>query len=587
MLSPVAPPASSRETEPTRLQAVLDGLQDGFYSLDDNWCFVEINHYAERHLGLDRMTATGLPIWDALPELVGSEIEARLRQIRGSGEPAIFEAPSAVHPSHLIEFNVFPLGSGLGISFRDVTRVRQAEADLRESRARLELATEAADLGIWDWNLQTGEMLYSERAKSIHGFAPGEPVTLGMIQAATHPDDLPRTSAMARRALDPAVREHTPYEYRIIRPSDGAVRWVLAHGEAVYASVDGEERASRYVGTLQDITGHHDLVAALRESEARLRLALDAGHMAVWVYDLASNTFLASPELNRLYGFAADAQVGLGEFQARYYPGDRERVVSAYQEAAGRGERYFEVEYRCTQPDQSVRWLQLRAENETDAAGEPTRIVGVVLDITRRKRLEEQQVLVTRELHHRVKNTLATVQALVSSTARYTRTIGEFETAVRNRIASLAKTHTLLIENAWGGADLRKILLAELSPFDDDAGRRVRLEGPDVHLPSEMALALSMAAHELTTNAAKHGSLSLPTGRVEVTWSLETSESAEPRLTLAWAEHDGPLVEAPSRQGFGAVLLQRVLGRQLGGEVGTSYAPEGIRVRISALLRQS
>ncbi|MGH1587301.1 PAS domain S-box protein [Methylobacterium phyllosphaerae] len=585
MLSPVAPP--SPDTETTRLQAVLDGLQDGFYSLDNDWCFVEINRYAEHHLGLDRLTATGLPIWEALPELVGSEIEARFRQIRASGEPAIFEAPSAVHPSHIIEFNLFPLGSGLGVSFRDVTRARQAEADLRESRARLELATEAADLGIWDWNLQTGEMLYSERAKVIHGFAPGEPVTLGMIRDATHHDDLPRTSAMAQSALDPAIREHAPYEYRIIRPSDGAVRWMLAHGEAVYASVDGEERAIRYVGTLQDITGHHSLVEALRGSEVRLHLALEAAHMAVWVYDLANNSFLGSPELNRLYGFAADAQVGLEEFQARYYPGDRERVVRAHQDSARSGERYFEVEYRCTQPDQSVRWLLLRAENETDAAGQPTRIIGVVLDITRRKRLEEQQALVTRELHHRVKNTLATVQALVSSTARHARTMAEFQQSVTDRIASLAKTHTLLIEDTWGGADLRAILLAELSPYDDGTGRRVRLEGPDVHLPSEMALALSMTAHELTTNAVKYGAFSLLTGRVEVTWSLETDETGERRLTLTWAEHDGPVVEAPARQGFGSVLLQRVLGRQLGGEVETTYAPEGLRVRISALLRQS
>jgi two-component sensor histidine kinase len=102
-----------------------------------------------------------------------------------------------------------------------------------------------------------------------------------------------------------------------------------------------------------------------------------------------------------------------------------------------------------------------------------------------------------------------------------------------------------------------------------------------------MALALSMAAHELTTNAAKHGSLSRPTGRAEVTWSVETGETGGQRLTLTWAEHDGPLVGAPVRQGFGSVLLQRVLGRRLGGAVETTYAPKGIKVRISALLRQN
>ena len=174
----------------------------------------------------------------------------------------------------------------------------------------------------------------------------------------------------------------------------------------------------------------------------------------------------------------------------------------------------------------------------------------VALDISERKRLEEQQVFVTRELHHRVKNTLATVQALVSSTARYATTIAEFQQSVTDRIASLAKTHTLLINDQWGGAGLKDILLAELAPYNDEIGQRVRLEGPDIHLPAEMALAVSMAAHELTTNAAKYGAFSLPSGRVHVAWTLERTDSAEQRLTLAWDEHDGPLVQEPRAKGL-------------------------------------
>ncbi|MFC5552582.1 HWE histidine kinase domain-containing protein [Methylobacterium iners] len=215
------------------------------------------------------------------------------------------------------------------------------------------------------------------------------------------------------------------------------------------------------------------------------------------------------------------------------------------------------------------------------------RLALVSLDISERKRLEEQQVLVTRELHHRVKNTLAIVQALVSSTARYATTIAEFQQSVMDRIASLAKTHTLLIDDQWGGAALRDILLAELSPYDDEIGHRVRLEGPDLHLPSEAALAISMAAHELTTNAAKYGAFSLPTGHVHVAWTLDRATSGERLLTLIWEEHDGPLVQEPTRKGFGSVLLQRVLGRQLGGQVEVTYAEEGVRVRLTALMPQT
>lgn len=199
-----------------------------------------------------------------------------------------------------------------------------------------------------------------------------------------------------------------------------------------------------------------------------------------------------------------------------------------------------------------------------------------------RKRADERQALMVRELHHRVKNTLATVQAVVNSTARRAETIREFSDAVTERIISLARTHTLLVDDAWGGASLNHILRTELEPYNT-GHQRVKLHGPEVHLPDSIALAFGMAVHELTTNAAKYGALSLPTGCVHVTWSVE-GEGPDRRLHLEWREHDGPPVEAPKRKGFGSTLLERVLGRQLQGEVRTEYLPGGIRVRVDAPL---
>jgi diguanylate cyclase (GGDEF)-like protein/PAS domain S-box-containing protein len=376
----------------TPISVLLDGLQDGFYSLDREWRFGEMNHAAEKHLRLDRHSASGARIHDLLPEFAGSEIEAQFQRVLATGQRTIFEAPSAIRPGNIVELAVFPFCGGLGVSFRDVTQTRTAEAALRESQARIEIATSAARLGVWDWNLQTGGMHYSESAKALHGFAPGESVTLEMVTAATHPDDLPRTLTMAMRATDPAIRERLPFEYRIIRPSDGKVRWMLAYGEALYTTVNGVEQAARYVGTLQDITTQRQAVEALRDSEARLSLAIEAGRMAVWVYDLQTNTLQGSPELNRFYGLPADAQPTIDEFQSRYYGEDQQRVTNAYRNAAEQNARFFEVEYRCIQPDQSVRWLLLRAENEVDTAGKPSRVVGVVLDITDRRKTEDTLV---------------------------------------------------------------------------------------------------------------------------------------------------------------------------------------------------
>ena len=136
---------------------------------------------------------------------------------------------------------------------QDLTHHRLANEALRLSERRLSLATEAAGLGVWDWDLATNTMVYSEQAKSICGFPAGQPVSYEMVRGITHPDDYPRTSAMAQRAIDPVLREKIPYEYRIVR-ADGAVRWVLAHGEAIFEDSPDGPVATRYVGTIQDIT---------------------------------------------------------------------------------------------------------------------------------------------------------------------------------------------------------------------------------------------------------------------------------------------------------------------------------------------
>jgi PAS domain S-box-containing protein len=269
----------------------------------------------------------------------------------------------------------------------DITEQNEAAAELRASEARLELATDAAALGIWDWDVSTGRMTYSPLARAICGFPPDEEVTYDDARRVTHPDDFPRTSAMARRALDPTIRERQPYEYRILRP-DGSVRWVLANGEAVFEQVDGEIRATRYVGTIQDITDRRRLEEERSASEARLRLAIEAGSMAVWEVDLETDQIIGSHELNRVLGFPEDANPTAHEVRARYYPGERERIRAIAQATLARGERTMEAEYRYMWPDGSIRWLMLRAEVVTDASEQPVRAVGVVMDITERKGAE-------------------------------------------------------------------------------------------------------------------------------------------------------------------------------------------------------
>ncbi|MCX7514395.1 hybrid sensor histidine kinase/response regulator [Frateuria hangzhouensis] len=256
------------------------------------------------------------------------------------------------------------------------------------SEAHLELATRVAQLGIWDWNLRDNSFFYSPRAREICGLPQGdEPLRMEQLQARTHPEDLPRTHAMLLRALDPAIRERLPYEYRVVH-EDGQVRWVVAHGEAMFATVDGAERAVRYIGTLQDVTERRRLGEALEASRTRLQLAIDAGRMAVWEADLRNDTLVGSPELNRLLGFPADAQPTREQIRAGNPPGERERVEACARAALARGERFIETEYRYIRPDGEPCWLLLRAELQLED-GEPVRAVGVLMDVTGCRRAEE------------------------------------------------------------------------------------------------------------------------------------------------------------------------------------------------------
>lgn len=200
-----------------------------------------------------------------------------------------------------------------------------------------------------------------------------------------------------------------------------------------------------------------------------------------------------------------------------------------------------------------------------------------------RQRTHERQALLIRELHHRVKNTLATVQGLLGATARSTKDVDTFYQSFSDRIVSLGKTHNLLTEDYWQTAPLRDLLQNELGHYNDGTANRITLEGPPVELAADLAVPTGMAIHELTTNATKYGALSLPSGRVTVSWSVDQRD-AERVLELRWTESGGPLVKAPERKGFGSTLLQRVLAQQCNADVDITYGAEGLHFRMVAPL---
>ena len=209
----------------------------------------------------------------------------------------------------------------------------------------------------------------------------------------------------------------------------------------------------------------------------------------------------------------------------------------------------------------------------------------VEVHLVERQRTHERQALLIRELHHRVKNTLATVQGLLGATARSTKDVETFYHSFSDRIVSLGKTHNLLTEDYWQTAPLEHLLRNELGPYNDAGETRIVLDGPEVELAADLAVPTGMAIHELTTNAAKHGALTLPGGRISILWSVEQGD-AKRTLHFDWIESGGPAVAPPQRKGFGSTLLQRVLAQQCSATVAIDYAATGLHFHMEVPLAE-
>jgi two-component sensor histidine kinase len=203
-------------------------------------------------------------------------------------------------------------------------------------------------------------------------------------------------------------------------------------------------------------------------------------------------------------------------------------------------------------------------------------------DVTERVQVEQRHKLLLDELNHRVKNTLATVQAIAEQTIRTHPERDDFRATFQARLLALSATHSLLTTSSWSSAPLMEILLTELRPH---GSKRYSLSGPEVHFIPQQALNLGMVFHELTTNAVKYGALSCEEGRVQVHWSVADNETGDKTLSLVWSEQAGPPASPPARHGFGSRLIKMTVEAEKGGRIVMDYRPEGLHCEIRMPVR--
>jgi PAS domain S-box-containing protein len=316
----------------------------------------------------------------------------------------------------------------------------------------------------------------------------------------------------------------------------------------------------------------------LLQSEQGRSLALAAGQMGSWEWDIAANRGAWDEGQYRIFGVEPkNFQISTDNIRKLLHPDDWEPLRQVVLRMA-KGERTQQVEFRVRRPNGELRWCTGTAAASVDSAGNVARISGVTIDVTERKEAEERQVLLAREVDHRARNALAIIQSIIRLTRA--KSVDDYVATVEGRIKALALAHTLLSDSRWHGADLGTLVAEEFAPYR--SGNKVEFKGPNVSLSPATAQGIALALHELATNAAKHGALSSLKGKVSLTWQLQPDI-----LTLHWVESGGPPIKTPSARSFGMKVIKASIEQQLSGQATFDWNPKGLRCDLSIALLET
>jgi two-component sensor histidine kinase len=313
----------------------------------------------------------------------------------------------------------------------------------------------------------------------------------------------------------------------------------------------------------------------------RLRIATDAAGVALWAWNIDTDDIALDARAHRLWGVPPDdGVVTFEELSARIHPEDINAVRAAYS-ATRDVPGTFEIDFRVT-VDDSLRWVTARGQGD-DEALVGRRIFGIFLDVTERKRAEEDLAMLAGEMSHRVKNLFAIAAALTRIAARSATTPQTMADDLTHRLVALGEAHELVrpsLANLTRATSLGTLLSVLLGPYDEhgETGDRIHIAGPEVLVGKGSITTLALIFHELATNSLKHGALSRASGRLDVSCTEDADEAV-----IVWTETGGPPVAAIRRQpGFGSKLVDMSVSGQLGGSIAYDWRPEGLVVTLRA-----
>jgi len=311
----------------------------------------------------------------------------------------------------------------------------------------------------------------------------------------------------------------------------------------------------------------------LRTRFARYETALRGSHVTIFTQDCDLRYLSIS---NSMFGRSLEDILGYTD-QDILPAGSGAEIIALKREALATG-KAKRAEFALTDGP-GARWHDLHVEPLRNESGSVVGLTGASVDVTERKEGEAHLRLLLRELTHRSKNLLAVIQAMARQTARHAGSIDIFLVQFGARLQALAASHDLLVRESWYGASLGELVRSQLAVYIERGANQIAFEGPEVALKPEAAQNLGLALHELAINAAQFGALSVPGGRVSISWAHNGADIGN-AIVLDWREQFGPKVKTRRKRGFGSMVIERNLARALEAEVNWQFEPDGVRCHI-------
>jgi len=430
----------------------------------------------------------------------------------------------------------------------------------------------AVDYAILTTDMDGRIVSWSSGAQKLFGWAPDEIIGQTIDILFTEEDQKNGVPEKRRRA---AIKHRLDAVERWHRRKNGKRFWASGDLQAFYGE-DGEQQG--FLKIVRDRTKERRQAEQLRISEERVRLATQAAGIGAFEIDLDRNMIEATPQFAAILGLKTKKEIAVSRLIEAVSLNNCAHATKLI-ESLESDCHLIHLELLINRFDNNEpRWIAYWAEaspNDNDD-NKTHRILGVIQDITERKRADEKQAVLTRELAHRVKNILAIVQSIANQTLNNDDDILQVKNDFSTRLGALARAQDILTIGRAGSANLRQIVNASLDIHGGES-QRFKISGPPIYLNSQAALSLALTLHELSTNAVKYGALADESGGIRISW-----RHVNGHFYFTWTEISDRIIAHPHRKGFGSKLMERILPASFLGEAKLTYGQNGIKFQLKA-----